>query len=210
MDKGDRQAVTFGIAVLFLCTRVPAAEPERQPFNSPPPTQSILPMKESMSATATKLFADYYEERLKLFPLEATYAGDHRYDDQLPNDLTDSFRAAETAFFRKYLTAVNGLDQSQLSAEDRLSSDILRWECETQLEKLRFPTHLMPINQFNSLPLLIGQWANGTAAQPFKTVRDYENWLKRLDAFTDWCHTAIGNMREGMKRGWVLPKALIN
>src|SRR5206468_3220267 len=47
-----------------------------------------------------------------------------------------------------------------------------------------------------------------TAAQPFKTVQDYENWLSRLDAFTEWCHTAVGNMRRGMKQGYVLPRAL--
>jgi uncharacterized protein (DUF885 family) len=167
------------------------------------------PVEESGSAAAVQLFGNYYEERLKLFPMEATYAGDHRYDDQLPNDITDSFRASEAAFFRKYLTTVNELDGGQLSTEDQLSCDILRWECETQLEKLRFPTHLMPINQFNSLHLDFGQWATGTSAQPFKTVGDYENWLKRLEAFTEWGNTAISNMRQGMKRGWVLPKALI-
>jgi uncharacterized protein (DUF885 family) len=56
---------------------------------------------------------------------------------------------------------------------------------------------------------MIGQFAGGTSAQPFKTVRDYENWLKRLDAFTGWCETAVANMRAGMQRGYVLPKALI-
>src|SRR5262249_28791725 len=112
-------------------------------------------------------------------------------------------------FFEKYWDAVNRLDRAQLSAEERLSCDILRWECERQLEDLRFPTHLMPINQFECLPLLIGQWAEGSSAQPFKTVRDYENWLKRLDAFTLWCHTAVANMRQGIKQGYVLPTALI-
>ena len=45
---------------------------------------------------AAKLFADYYEEHLKLYPLEATFAGDNRYDDLLPNVLTDSLRAELT------------------------------------------------------------------------------------------------------------------
>jgi len=159
-------------------------------------------------ASTSKVFADYHEERLKLYPMEATLAGDHRYDDQLPNDLTLSFRASEELFYRKYLAALGRLDRNHLSLEDQLSCDILQWDCETQLDRLRFPMHLMPINQFWSLHLAIGQWAGGTSAQPFKTIRDYENWLKRLDAFTAWCHTAVANMREGMKSGYVLPKAL--
>src|ERR1044071_845167 len=166
------------------------------------------PFEARRSSGPAKLFADYHEDRLKLYPMEATYAGDDRYNDQLPNNLTDEFRASEKAFFGRYLAAVRRLDRKRLSLEDQLSCGILQWECETQLDRLRFPMHLMPINQFSSLHLYIGQWAGGTSAQPFKTVRDYENWLKRLDAFKDWCHTAVGNMREGLKRGYVLPKAL--
>jgi uncharacterized protein (DUF885 family) len=160
------------------------------------------------TASLSNVFAQYYEERLKLYPMEATMAGDHRYDDQLPNNLTESFRASEGIFYRKYLAALKGIDRGRLQAEDQLSCDILQWECETQLDRLRFPTHLMPLNQFQSLHLDIGQWAGGTSAQPFKTVNDYENWLKRLDAFTVWCHSAVANMRVGMKQGYVLPRAL--
>ena len=160
------------------------------------------------TANVANLFAQYHEERLRLYPMEATIAGDNRYNDLLPNSLSEEFRASETAFYRKYLAALGRIERDRLPAEDQLSCDILRWECETQLERLRFPAHLMPINQFYSLHLEIGQWAGGTSAQPFKAVRDYENWLKRLDAFTAWCYTAIDNMRVGMKRGYVLPKAL--
>src|ERR1041384_410085 len=154
-------------------------------------SSATLQTPASAASDLSRLFAEYHEERLKLYPMEATYAGDDRYNDQLPNDLTDGFRASEKAFFQRYLATLSRLDRKRLSAEDQLSCDILRWECETQLERLRFPTHLMPIRQFESLHLYIGQWAVGTSAQPFKTVRDYENWLKRLDAFTQWCHTAV-------------------
>src|ERR1044071_7574874 len=177
----------------------------RAPDRSP---SSTLKTAASAPANLSRLFADYHEERLKLYPMEATYAGDDRFRSQLPNDLTDEFRASEKAFFQKYLATLSRLDRKRLSAEDQLSCDILQWECQMQLERLRFPTHLMPIRQFESLHLYIGQWAGGTSAQPFKTVRDYENWLKRLDAFTQWCHTAVINLREGIKRGYVLPKAL--
>ncbi|MDB5221823.1 MAG: hypothetical protein JWN83_490 [Chitinophagaceae bacterium] len=31
-----------------------------------------------------KMLDDYYEQRMKLYPLEATQNGDNRYNDQLP------------------------------------------------------------------------------------------------------------------------------
>ncbi len=156
-----------------------------------------------------KVFAEYYEDRLKLFPLEATLAGDDRYNDRLPNDLTPAYRAELSAFLKRWLARANALKKTRPTDQDQVSCDLLAWECQIGLEQLRFRTELLPINQFESRHLTIAQWAGGTAAQPFKTVRDYDNWLKRLTAFSDWCATARDNMKEGVRRGYVLPRALI-
>jgi uncharacterized protein (DUF885 family) len=56
--------------------------------------------------------------------------------------------------------------------------------------------------------LQVAQLAAGTGNQPFKTVKDYDNWLKRLEGFVVWCDTAIANMKKGMAQGYVIPKAL--
>ena len=166
------------------------------------------PQQSDKRENVAQLFDSYHEERLKLYPMEATMAGDNRYNDQLPNNLTEEFRNSERAFYQKYLASVRAIDRGQLSPEDKTSCDILQRDCEVRLEQLRYPTHLFPINQFWSLHLDIGQWAGGTSAQPFKTVQDYDNWLKRLDAFSQWSATALSNMRQGMKQGYILPKAL--
>lgn len=50
---------------------------------------------------------------------------------------------------------------------------------------------------------------SGSSAQPFKTVKDYENWMKRCQAFSRWTDVAIQNMQKGIKTGVVLPKALV-
>ena len=41
----------------------------------------------------------------------------------------------------------------------------------------------------------------GNSIQPFKTVEDYENWIKRASGYSGWVDQAILNMREGMQRG---------
>ena len=38
------------------------------------------------------VFDQYWEDRMRLFPLEATGIGDNRYNDLLPNDGTTAFR----------------------------------------------------------------------------------------------------------------------
>src|ERR1043165_8700058 len=55
---------------------------------------------------------------------------------------------------------------------------------------------------------MVAVWAAVTSKQRIRTVRDYTNWLKRLDGFAAWCDTALERMREGVAKAYVLPKAL--
>ncbi|MCB4234107.1 hypothetical protein LDL59_00565 [Kaistella anthropi] len=43
--------------------------------------------------------ANYYEQYLKLHPLEATAQGDYRYNDQLPITIDRDFISGEISFF---------------------------------------------------------------------------------------------------------------
>ena len=60
-----------------------------------------------------------------------------------------------------------------------------------------------------TLQLDIGQNAAGMSAQPFKTIKDYNDWLLRIDDYLIWLSTAENKMREGINNGYVLPKSLI-
>ncbi len=156
-----------------------------------------------------ELFDNYYEDKLPLYPLEATMNGDNRYNDQFPNDLTKDYKKKLVDFYSKYQAELGKYDREELNEEEKTSFDLLSWECSINLELLTFPTQLMPINQIFSTHLMVAQLASGASMQPFKTVEDYDNWLKRVDGFTVWCDTAIVNMREGIKKGYVLPVPLI-
>lgn len=150
----------------------------------------------------------YHEETLKMYPLNATSAGDNRYNDQLPNVLTNEFKDREKTFYTNYKKKITGFKDENLSESEQLSKEILIWECDMNLARLEFREDLMPINQMWSLQLNIGQLASGSSSQPFKTVEDYQNWIKRLNGYLDWMATAEEKMAEGIKAGQVLPKSL--
>ena len=40
---------------------------------------------------------------------------------------------------------------------------------------------MLPVNQMGSIATFAAQLGSGTGAQPFKTVKDYDNWLARGD-----------------------------
>jgi hypothetical protein len=50
-------------------------------------------------------------------------AGDDRYNDQLPIDISEPYRDRQRAFFSKYREALDQLDRSKLSEDNRLSCD---------------------------------------------------------------------------------------
>ncbi len=159
--------------------------------------------------TVDSLFESYYHERMKLYPLEATLAGDYRYNNLLPNNLTKSYKEDLRQFYSGYQEKLKSYDRKMLSEMQQESYDILNWECSMNLEGLLFQQELLPVNQIWSLHLHMGQLASGKSIQPFRNAEDYDNWLRRLEAFVVWCDTAILNMREGMQTGYVLPEPLI-
>ncbi len=167
----------------------------------------------SCNITETKsvndVFENYYQESLKLYPLDATSQGDLRYNDFLPNSLSDEFRNQEKEFYYNYKNLINKYDDKLLTEEDLLSKKILLWECNRNLERLDFNEHLTPINQFWTLQLTMGQLAAGMSSQPFNTYDDYTNWIKRIDDYIIWLTTAINRMSQGIESGYVLPKTLI-
>jgi uncharacterized protein (DUF885 family) len=152
---------------------------------------------------------NYNEETYKLYPLNATFEGDNRFNDQLPNYSSDEFLEEAKTFYTKVKADLAQFNDADLSESEKLSKAVLAWECDINLEGFKFRQELMPIDQFNSITLTIGQLAGGTSAQPFKTVKDYDNWLKRLDSYVNNLESSEVKMIEGINKGYVLPKSLI-
>ncbi len=161
------------------------------------------------SRSLNKLFDEYYEERLSYFPLEATQIADNRYNDQLPIDISDSYREKLKHFFKKYADAIGRVDRSTLKGQDVLSYDVFKREMAMQLEGLTFKENLMPINQFWSMNLSFAVLGSGGGNHPFKTVKDYDDFLKRITCFVAYEDTAMANMRRGMAEGITPPKILM-
>lgn len=156
-----------------------------------------------------KLTETYFADKNALDPLSATQNGQSEYNDDLQFEMTDGFRHEQMAFYKKYQRALTQIDKRSLSAEEQNSYEIIKWETEIGAEQLRFPTNLMPLNQFWGTHLTMGQFAGGTSAQPFKTVKDYENFLSRMEKYSQWIDSAMVYMRKGIGEKVVLPKALV-
>jgi uncharacterized protein (DUF885 family) len=77
------------------------------------------------------------------------------------------------------------------------------------IEGLSFHDNYIPFQQFWGLPLTMGQLGSGDGFQPFKTEKDYTNWLARATVFGAWADSAIVYFKKGIAANYVLPAALV-
>ena len=155
------------------------------------------------------LYAEYWEENLQANPIRATFIGDNRFNDRFGAVTSAERRAISKRIADKYLARIAAFDPAGLPAAERISYDLLRYNLQQSLDALKYPSHLIPINQIFGQHLLFAQLGSGRAAQPFRTVKDYENWLSRAASFPAVIDGWMKDMREGIKAGVVLPKALV-
>jgi uncharacterized protein (DUF885 family) len=180
------------------------------------PPASTAPTLADATATAADhakqlaaLYDAYWEENLKLNPMQATQIGDPRYNDLLPNSLSPAFRAEELAFNQRWLAQAKAIGDVGLTGQDKLSYDMFVRDLGMEVEGAQFPQHLLPINQFYNIANFVAMYGSGQTAQPFKTVADYDNWLKRASNVPVLFDQAIANMREGIAQGYVQPRVLM-
>lgn len=162
----------------------------------------------SASGISNTIFEDYYHERMKWYPFEATSNGIDDYNDRMPIQIAESYRDSLRSFYEKYQKKLVLINRSKLTTNDQVSYDNLAWDLQINLDELKHPKHLLPIDQFDCFTLSFPQMGSGNSFIPFKSVRDYDNWLARIGQFPAWCDTAIRNMERGIQIGWVLPKSL--
>lgn len=163
---------------------------------------------EEKTGDINAIVKDYFNDKNALNPLDATLNGQTEFNDKMVFEMTDSYRKKQGIFFDKYENALATVDTTTLSEEEKNSFDIIAWEVSGGKELLKQNANLIPIHQFWGTHLTMGQFASAESGQPFKTEKDYQNFLKRMDAYTVWIDSAIVYMRKGIKEKVVLPKTL--
>ena len=167
------------------------------------------PITKATPVEIDSIAANYYEQYLKMYPLEATMQGDTRYNDLLPIDIDRDFITTEIAFYNDVQNEMQSIDYESLPDDKKVIYDVLDSTLKDKIQRYAYKPEYIPFTQFGGLPLDFPLLGSGQGAQPFKNEKDYEDWLSRMNQFPKWMEAATENFREGMKTGMVLPKALI-
>lgn len=171
--------------------------------------KSDSPLTKVTPSNLDSIASNYYEQYLKLYPLDATSQGDTRYNDQLPINIDKDFISGEVAFYSSVQKQLENVDYEKLSDESKTVYDVLDYTLQDKIEAYAYHPEYIPFTQFSGLPLTFPLYGSGQGPQPFKTTQDYDNWLKRMEKFPQWMSAATENFREGITSKMVLPKKLV-
>jgi uncharacterized protein (DUF885 family) len=168
------------------------------------------PPDRSPEAALDALVEEYFDRQLELSPMNATAIGDSRYDDRLDESTSPGFRERVLGIERAFLDRARRLDGAQLEPASRITYEIFVGEREQALAGQPFHEEYMPFNQMSGMPMELAVYGSGAGPQPFKSVQDYDRFLRRVAEFPRWVDGAITLMRTGMSRGITLPRPVIS
>lgn len=180
-----------------------------QPASTPSSTPSGNAVAADAGSRFDQLAEAYFEEQLVLNPTNATSIGDNRYNAVYRAGFVEENRQAAMALDRRYLTELGKIDASRLDPSRRVSYDILKRTIENSIDASKYPSHLQPVNQFYNFGSGFAQLGSGQGIHPFRTVKDYDDFLGRITGFETAVDAAIANMRTGVREGVTQPRVLI-
>jgi uncharacterized protein (DUF885 family) len=137
-------------------------------------------------------------------PLAATYVGDHRYDDRWPDRSADAL-AKSYADDRAVLATLAGIEPGSLTEADRLNLDLFRRMYQESVDAYQWGLQYMPVTQRHGVQTV----SDLAGLIEFSMTIDYENWIARLEGIGTYVDQNIALMREGMRRGLMQPKVIM-
>jgi uncharacterized protein (DUF885 family) len=179
----------------------------------PAPATAAEAPRPSASAALAALFRESDEASLRRNPVNATARGDLRYADRLGDYFSDAYYRAEREAARADLAALAGIDRNALSADDRVAYDVFKWQRSMDLRGLEgelfAASAVRPVDHFNGFHTFFAELSSGQGIAPYKTVKDYENGLARVDDFVRLADGAVDRMEQGLESGVVQPRLVM-
>ena len=159
----------------------------------------------SSSRQLQKLFADEWEFTMKEYPLFATHTGDNRFNDKLPS-VSEADIQKQNRQNAGFLERLNAIYRGKLVPSEQLSYDIFKRKMEDGLKWVEFQTYLMPVSQMGGFHTEFAELPNNV---PLSNVKDYENYIARLNGFGVYARQHIDLMRTGIRKGYVVPRVVL-
>lgn len=171
-------------------------------YASPQPAPQT---QEARRAQLEKLLSSHWEEQMKENPEWASMLGDKRYNDKL-SDFSQAKIDQGMRDNQLWLKKFKALNVEGLNEQERLSRDLMVRSLEMAIEGGKLKGWQMPLLHNYGIHIDAPQMVS---ALSFKTVKDYEDYIARLNQLPRLFEQTIVQMKKGMQNKIMPPKFLI-
>lgn len=162
-------------------------------------------MSVEASAQLDALAAEYWQGTLRRNPILATFYGDERYNDRLP-EIGLRGRAEEEQDLRDLLARLDALHTADLEGEPAITADMLRLALTAGLETLRLRIDELAIDQMDGPQVWLPELLNW---HPTDTREHVEQLIARFRAFDRFMDEYLGNLADGIRDGRTAPEIAV-
>jgi uncharacterized protein (DUF885 family) len=152
---------------------------------------------DSVNADLCDLAEEYWQDELAASPVNALMLGIHDYDE-LMDDASLEAENSRIAQLRDYVAAATAFDPADLTAEDRISRDVLIFEAGTRADVLEMREAELDVNHAMGiqamLPVLFPQL-------PIDEPEHAAAMLKKYVAMGTWFDQMTDRLRDGVAAG---------
>lgn len=157
------------------------------------------------STELNRLFEDHWQSWMQHDPLFASMCSDNRYDDLLPS-ASDASYAGWKKQMQVFRQRQDAIPRAALSSVEQLNYDIFARLLDMEIEELNHFHYRMPISRTAGFHMFLPDLPT---YMTMENLRDYENYLNRLQSLPVFFAENIELMRLGVSSGYLPSKVTL-
>lgn len=152
------------------------------------------------------LVVNEYMSALKtLDPYDAPYFNVEKDFDKFGDYPSPAFRTRRENLLHKTLEKINTIDPVKLNSSQKIYYELFRSDIATQINNLEFGWWYLDFNQMGSrMRSYLDDSSPNTSGFPFKTVKNFNAWIKRSEGFPAYVDYQIALLKEGIEKKIIL------
>jgi uncharacterized protein (DUF885 family) len=160
---------------------------------------------ESRRKALNDLLAEQWEYKLRTSPIFASFLGDKRWNDKL-DDFSQEAIDRDAQETQKFLTRFEAIDTSAFPEQEALNKVLMVRDLQMQIEGARFKPWEMPVSQQSGVQIDLPDLVDVLS---FQSVKDYEDYVSRLQQMPRLLDQTVVQMRKGMNDKLMPPRFLL-
>jgi len=152
-----------------------------------------------------QIYENEWAFRLTEFPLLATAAGVHKYDDQL-GQVGEEDQLRRYTYWEDIRQQLDEISCDRLSREECINYRLFTKQMDDFLAEYQTKSYLIPFTSDEGFYI---SWGRLPAETDFDRPQDYRNYLSRLHQIGIVTDEYIALMRKGLELGFTQPKVIL-